>query len=414
VQAAVLNVSLGGMTIPQPGKPIRDWFNKDEALVKSRFPEAWNFNQFLASRPPVDVVVLDEGFFADQPDLTITRPPGFVNSVEEHGTSVAAIIGAKFDDGVGIDGAAPFVNVIGASPEFSMFGNYAKMLTKVLARAPAPSVINVSVGYNWFHGGPPTAAERDIAENQGKIIRKALRTADHTIVVSAAGNGCSDPKCTDPAVWTNPFNWAALGPDLPGEPHSENVIVVEGLEADGATRLLISNVGGTIKAIGRDVLTLTSTTPRPMDGTSASAPLVAAAVAMMLQASPGMTALDVKRNLGITKGNAPALNAFEALWKSIPNPERVISDLNLGGPDGRVDRADFAIFSRGYNEIRSQQIVSDWNHDRIIDSNDRFHPRLDLNGDGVVTAGDFRVMEAGWTDTSIDPKTLRDQLEPSP
>lgn len=423
VETAVQNVVMGGAIIPRPNHPKpRDWFATAprDPLVISRFPAAWNVNDALRERNAhVAVGVLDQGFTVHEPNDLEMISECLPQAPHVHGTKVAAIIGARFDDGVGVDGAAPFARLHGCAPhrqlvpaDFDgvaeddvplvtgkiMFYEYVKGLG-ILLGLDIP-LINTSLAYNWgsFNIRPSTDTDvQAIVESQGIMIRKSLLLHGGAIVVSAAGNDCKQVKnpC-DPATWTNPFNWAALAGDTP------NVIVVEALNGAG-DKLPMSSIGGTIKAVGEDIRTIKNVRKRPngtfedqlgsCTGTSCAAPLVTAAIAQMLAATPGLKPADIKRHLGIDPSlPAPELNAVAALRASAPSFDRDVADYNQ---DGKVNMSDFDGFSRDF---------------RMMNANDKLYSRSDFDGDRDVDLDDFSIIIAAWTDQNVNPQSLKMKL----
>ena len=255
----------------------------------------------------IDVGILDAGFLRGQdiPNLTLLAQCG--NPVRSHGTAVAGVIAV----------AAPNVRMFGCAPDppvfdetnlthdeiqlrstRMLFDDVVAGLEGLLERRPA--VINVSVGYNWANRGhSPAASEevRAIVETHGRAVRKLLRRHPHTLIVSSAGNDCRDRvDCQEPAVWTSPVNWAALGPSSPDDPASPNVVVVEALDEAG-NRLVMSNVGGTVRAVGENVVTRIDREPAYFSGTSAAAAQISAKVVRMLAARPDLTVAEIQAML---------------------------------------------------------------------------------------------------------------------
>jgi len=413
VEAATINVPMSGTIVPPPNiDTSTSWFTADnEPLVNSRFPQAWNFSKSIERKQhgaKVEVAVLDEGFLEQQDDLPIERANcGGAHIL--HGTQVASIIGAHMADRRGMDGAAgPFVRVVGCACDAPVFDNASRMLDVLLSQQPPVRIINVSMGYNWINKGV-VPRDNPIAQGiviaQGLMIRKALKDHPDVVIISAAGNDCEGkPNCSEEATWTSPFNWAALGPDVFGFPHLDNVIVVEALDAKGNGRLGLSNPGGTLSAIGENVLAAAGpTTYARSSGTSAAAPLVTATVALMMAVNPNITVAELKTNLGAGRPNA-RLNAFDAVRRSDLTADADLADLD---GDGRVDVSDFEIFKRGFREIRDHKFVDDLNEDNERNANDAKFCRIDLDGDGQVTEADLRVMIDAWQGAKADLPTIQ-------
>ena len=163
------------------------------------------------------------------------------------------------------------------------------------------------------------------------------------VLVSSAGNDCiTRSPCSDPAIWSSPFNWAALGPGT----QSPNIVVVEALTPN-ENHLPLSNFSSMIGAIGEGNLTLfdNNTPPGPMaPSTSAAAPLVTATVALMFEVNPNLSIADVRKNLG-PFGNGHHLDAFAAVRASSTTPKKDLADLN---GDGNVDMQDFILFKAAF------------------------------------------------------------------
>jgi uncharacterized protein YkwD/plastocyanin len=110
-------------------------------LESARFPSAWNVvDAVRLHAAPVDTLVYDLGFETDHPDLPIQVRQlcdGFGGCTEnfatdkkghdlrEHGTHVAGIIGAAWDNGTGVAGANPAAHLYGVAYEgnFSTAGD---------------------------------------------------------------------------------------------------------------------------------------------------------------------------------------------------------------------------------------------------------------------------------------------------
>jgi len=453
VETAIQNTLLSATIIPKANDSAHPhpWFDKVhvEPLVTSKFPYAWNFNDAIKDRPPIDVGILDVGFLTDlkpadvkvtmvqDPKETKEPPP------DQHGTLVAGIIGASFGNGHGVDGAAPYVQLHGCAPvpktfdatgmdfeasevegKHVAFDGFVEGL-ETLLNVPV-RVVNASIGYNWSVRKitpsdvtkPFALAAQEIVKNHGQMVRKILRAHADAVVVSSAGNDDGAP-----AVWANPFNWAALGESSKADPPSDNVIVVEALDQTGTKLIPESNTGGTIQAVGMNLLSIVNVVkvaPNTYadvvafcrEGTSLAAPLVTAAIAQMLAINPALRPADIKTNLGISDTNKPQLNAFEAVKASSPNFGADIA--NYDGKNG-VDMDDFRRFKDDYKTftagVASGTFDRDLNGDGVVDGNEGLAPRSDFNADGVIDEKDLAIMIGAWNDRSVDPNTLPAELK---
>lgn len=447
VESAVQNGVLAEHIVPKPRKeaaqdPQYSWFaaNGNVPLVKSRFPQAWNFMDVIAREQsiPVAVGILDQGFNppCKDPkdslcDLVLQDASPCGTSRRSHGTQMASIIGARFNNGIGVDGATPFAEVHVCSPiektvdtsenteqekdillNSAPFAAFIKSLEALLAQSsPKISVINASIGYMW----PQTPEGRPKVEafvaRQGIDVRKTINGSTTVLVTSAGNDGIR-------AIWGSPFNWAALAPADQLYSPSGNIIVVEGLEQDNATRLQDSNIDGMIQAIGTGLHTLRGHYPSGKPdyettgpGTSNAAPLVAATVALMRARQPNITATDIKTALGITGSGTPKLDAFTALSNAFKvTASRDLADLD---PNGTLEASDFDQFKGAYqqvNKIKGMTLTSDLNKDGTPDANDVHFCRADFDGNGKLEKIDFNVACRAWPDAVLCRK-LFDNLD---
>jgi hypothetical protein len=437
VRVAIQNTYLGTTSLPRrPAiKASVCWDFFDDAcsgtfaLRQMKFPEAWNFNDAIErSGRRVKVGVVDAGFqHHDDLPLTVLPDCGIAHNV--HGNAVSGVIAAKFDD-VGLNGGSPFADLVGCAPiapklktlDFvdqrnDSFASIVEALRTVLKQEPPPRVVNMSMGYNWstlkmIPGDTP--AIQEIVKAQGKIVRDLLREHPATIVVSSAGNDClEDPDCTQPAKWTSPVNWAALG-----EPNdkAENAIVVEAANPDW-TPLTMSNRAGMIRAIGKGLVTTALQGYGTFnEGTSGAAPNVTAAISLMLAYNPDLSVADIKRNLGIGVAGIeqpPKLDAFAAVSASRKNSIADLADLVPGpGSTVVVDRRDFEVFRKAFRQVHSPgSSGEDLNGDGVPDANDGRFCRANLNGDDDVDLDDFELLLSAWTDGTPDRAALLAELQ---
>jgi subtilisin family serine protease len=433
VLSVVQDTLLGGDVIARPNKPkatARDWFAADgDSVINAQFPAAWNFRG--AWKTPPEAAVLDVGFLrkvcVTKPcELDVSLTPNCEKAVDEHGTATAGVIGARFDDQIGVDGAAPDSVIHGCSPfppkpcdesglmpqeivilrRMRKFSGALDALDVLLARVPktTPSVTNASIGYNWsslnITPAGNTKLEELIAE-QGEIVRAKVLPHVKAVLVASAGNDTGQP-----AVWASPFNWAALGTSAKSSA-VENVIVVEALDHKGKL-LASSNVDGMISAGGLNVLTAIMNGYGYHQGTSAAAPLVTATVAMMQALDSTLDATAIKAKLGI--GKVKQLNAFLALWESSPTPKLHVADLVRSGGVDEQDFARFKLDFLAHEALKNGQFTRDLNGDCAMDKNDTKFCRIDLNGDGNVTDDDLKVMQDAWSGTAASAADLRRRL----
>jgi len=237
-------------------------------------------------------------------------------------------------------------------------------------------VINASIGYNWSELSivpEENPGAQQIVREQGLMVRKLLAQFPKTVLVTSAGNDCRSSNCTQQAMWTSPFNWAALGDPTPLEPRSTNVIVVEALDR-GGRELDTSNRGGTIAAIGQNIVSTGDNNSYGScgEGTSCSAPFVTATIALMLSLDPNLEVSDLKTRLLI---GGRTLNAFEAVKACDPRADLHLADIDNSGT---VDIRDLLLFD---------------NRLTTTDPRELSLSRLDVTGDGNVNGADRRFIE---------------------
>jgi thermitase len=207
---------------------------------------------------PITVAVIDTGVCMTHEDLVgrvLSNGYDFVDNDDDpddvfgHGCSVAGIIAANIDNGIGIAGFAPNasilpIRVLGANGSGSM-ADVAKGI--VYAADNGADIINLSLGS--FMGSQAEKDAVDYAVSQG------------VTVIASAGNS---------------------GGTLPGFPaRYDNVIAVGAIDSDGS-RSSFSNLGGDIWAPGRDVhTTYLNDTYKKLNGTSFSAPYASAMAAVL-------------------------------------------------------------------------------------------------------------------------------------
>jgi hypothetical protein len=459
VAEAVQNTYLGPTTVPRFNNNPRitwDWHapaatNGVEPLRLMHFPQAWNFRGVITNRNQVGMIDIAFDFIARHEDLTFIP---FGNKACNptfglHGQAVAGIIGATFDNTVGVDGASPFADLVVCVANSGATGTVTDVTStdpvdaelldllnpfsshlyglELMLKAGLP-IINVSMAYNWYKADLEADTNGDLQrliEAQGKMVLDLLSQYPNSVIVTAAGNECEDLARLDPtltqcpleAKWASPLNWAALGP--PAADQAKNVIVVE---AAGINRAILplSNRGGTMMAIGQQVGT-TSTGNRYgicKDSTSCAAPFVTGTVSMMLAYNPSLTVAEVRSKL-LQSTDGRLLNAFKAVAASSPDAAFDLADFN---DDDEVDMEDFEELHDAFHQVTSGTFTDDLNHDGKTDTNELNFPRQDLNGDGQISATatsffpgignvtDLQVMMHVWTDTSVDRNTLPARL----
>ncbi len=243
-------VSVAFDTPPNDPEYDRQW-----ALPHIQAETAWND---IGQLQEITVAVIDTGVCLSHEDLVdrvLDNGYDFVDNDDDpedvfgHGCSVAGIIAANIDNGIGIAGFAP---------------NSSILPVRVLGPSGSGSMADVAAGIVYA------------ADNGADIINLSLGSAVGSQVTEDAVNHAISKGVTVIASAGN------SGGELPGFPaRYENVVAVGAIDRDGA-RSSFSNKGGDIWAPGRDVhTTYLDNGYKALNGTSFSAPYVAAMAAIL-------------------------------------------------------------------------------------------------------------------------------------
>jgi len=316
-------------------------------LKAMRVPQLWNLNDAVQQvNHPTTVGIIDAGFqdedgdgMDDHADLANVLTfkmrtngqfvPGAIKSA--HGQHVAGIIGATYNNGLGIDGIDPFSKIVAVSPVIQQKEGpwtdswiiVLKALKRLLETHPEIRIVNVSMAYNWplntflkVNSNTDESAHQ-VAQQQGIIMRQLAARFSKVLFIVAAGND-SQARFGYPneilAKWASPLGWAALGPevrlplgnDSDNEeggfvlPPSSNILVIEAhdgiLQGETVYRKTdLSNVGGHLSAPGGRILsTVLNDEYDTLDGTSMAAPHVAGLAAYLLSFDPTLTVKEIK------------------------------------------------------------------------------------------------------------------------
>lgn len=213
-------------------------------------------------------------------DVTGSRSSSDITDIDEHGTAVAAIIGAARND-VGIMGVA--------------FNS-----TLLVLRADAPGTCGVGTGCEFFDSAIAQGISVSVANNArvinislgggagGGVFRNAIdnATANGRIVVISAGN--------DGAV--DPDGFALIA----NEAVARGLVIIAGShDLDGTTLSSFSNKAGIgqnhyLAALGSNVATIDENGVDVLaSGTSFSAPHISGAIALLAQAFPNLTGAQI-------------------------------------------------------------------------------------------------------------------------
>ena len=434
-------------------------------LEASRVPQLWSLNDSLVKHGRETITgVLDAGFYP-HPDLVydtnLSTGPG-----QAHGTHVAGTIAATYDNGIGVDGVDPFVDLAVEQYDRNAGG---WGIFNFIDELPDLEVINVSLGVNWYKLNPPVDPALSPTA-QGLVIKEAMlfelwqtvlavKGQRLPLIVAAAGNDSGSPALGNvnvDAKWSSPWNYAAL---VDG---TENVIVVEavGLDPDGVSisGALFSDVNGHVSAPGLGIESTGSPTApyMRMSGTSMAAPHVTGIASYLLSLDPSLTPVELRGLL--LAGGAPAVGAsprvdafasallIDPLRHNTSVLERLLDiddgtrdgnlrlvcvasgctavttedfDADGGIGDGVIDMSDFRRWRDWLLEMEAVTGLSldgapdhpkkDVNHDEFVDPAEfeNVFPDGDFNGDGALSRTATRYVPGQVDSVATDLEVLQ-------
>jgi subtilisin family serine protease len=354
ISTAVENIPLGWTCVPAYNPCLGRAFGGDKAYdadwirnpagdvamdhdgnwgqKRAQFPAAWNLNNAIMRamdrerRRNIPIAILDVGF---SPHLDLEYrdlDDAGQRFGGHHGTHIAGIIAAKWNNNIGINGCTQFAELVvrrlgsGAAAGFQSYISELYIgASRLIIENPDLKVINISLGTNWAknfridpagddrvreqisHHAPVARALADLAASRGMIL------------VVSAGNDSRSTRPRVEAQWSTPLNWVAANATA-NSPQASNVLVVEALGRSG-TLTPHSNHRGSIAAFGDEIL---STIDRDefneirndlygaMGGTSQAAPQVTALIVNMYAYNPRLTPAGIISRLMSTAAAPPA------------------------------------------------------------------------------------------------------------
>ena len=243
------------------------------ALDKVSFESAWSVTRGRG----VKVAIIDSGVEAAHQDLVGSVLPGkdYVNPADDgridpngHGTHVAGIIAAHVDNGIGIDGAAPDVHILPVRVLDANGGGDASNVAKgiIWAADHGARVINLSLG-----GGKSPGIEQAMqyANSKGAVV-----------LAAGGNNGDSGNAPMYPAAYPEAIAVAAVDSSL--------------------THPAFGNTGNylDVSAPGVGIVSLWGSSPTAYadaSGTSMATPYGSAEAALIIAATPTLSAARVKQ-----------------------------------------------------------------------------------------------------------------------
>jgi hypothetical protein len=352
----------------------------------------------------------------------------------------AGIIGAVFNNRIGIDGVSPFADMtpgeINRVPLSGFVFHTAidniQTFRDLVVSHPAIEVVNWSVYYGWCESGinaGANAAAQQTARRHGEELKRAFRyiravNPKMPLVVSIAGNGSGGACGIEDAVYASPCNNAGLdhGAPTPAEP---GILVVEGLARNesapgGAERAAFSNTGGHLSAPAVCIRSTTSHSPNPPSdrtcdidgiyksdsGTSLAAPHVTGVISFMLAVDPTLTSSEIEDILTTQAIQVTGAAGRIDAWGSVVDIDRVrgsdavlrmLADVDDGTPDGnqRLNSAGnlvlFDAHGDGVVDMSDFRRWRDWflqiEGDPTLRLDGGYHPKKDPNLNGIPEEG---------------------------
>lgn len=283
--------------------------------------EAWEYSKGLG----IKVAVIDTGFDTDHPDINFIEGYDVVDhdsrantpsrSNENHGTAVAGVIAAK-DDDIGVVGVAPNVEIVPIRliPD----DGYVSVSDIIMAHRKAMELDVDIINNSWTSYDPslPKGQQFELSDIEIELYRELYEEANEgkgILVIFASGNsGSSDFRnspearspytlavgATDSSDKRSSFSTYGSELDLVAPGGGDN----EGIYTTDRVDIQIRN--GDIKK--RVVLGYAKgNTNSDFKGTSAAAPVVAGAAALVWAVNPELTATEVRQILVRTAQRLP-------------------------------------------------------------------------------------------------------------
>jgi subtilisin family serine protease len=282
------------------------------ALDKVQYEAAWASTDGTG----VAVAIVDTGVQANHPDFGIgqvlpgqvflNQQPGVPGGQTDdfgHGTHVAGIVGAKANNGAGVHGAAPGVQILPVKVLDNTGSGFNSDVAKGIQWAAdhGAGVINLSLG------GPVGSSAEQLAIQNARAVG--------AVVVAAAGNECQSG---------NDAQYPGAFPE---------VIAVGATEMDD-TKAIFSSTGSylDLAAPGVGILsTLNNGGYGNKSGTSMATPYVAAAAALV-RAEHGQTAVGVCNQLIRTADDLGDPNFDTSFGHGRVDPLEAVGPIDTNGP----------------------------------------------------------------------------------
>ncbi|WP_087872931.1 S8 family serine peptidase [Arthrobacter globiformis] len=258
--------------------------------------EAWN----VTTGSGIKVAVLDSGVASDNPDINpkVVLRANFSSAATNednygHGTHVAGIVAASYNNTVGVAGTCPGCSILAG---------------KVLNDSGVGSSSSLANGINWAVTNGAKVINMSIGVRASRTLEAAINNAwsKGVVLVAAAGNGGNQTKIY-PAAYPNVIAVAA----------TDNKDAKASFSTYGASWVDVAAPGVNVystfpnhkfvigtqnnRSFGYDV----------GNGTSMSSPIVAATAALALSSHPGATNASVR---SIVESTADKIAGSGTFW----------------------------------------------------------------------------------------------------
>jgi len=269
------------------------------ALNQTSFEKAWTATRGSG----VTVAVIDTGIDAAHQDLGSVVLPGidYVDPARDgrydpdgHGTHVAGIIAAHVNNAVGIDGAAPGVQILPV---------------RVLDASGSGSASNVAKGIIWATDHGARVINLSLGGGKSEGLRQALQYANakQVVVVSAGGNNAQAGNAPMyPAAYPEAIAVASIDSNLA---HSAFSNTGRYLDVSAPGEGIVSSWG------------TSNTAYADASGTSMATPYAAAVAALIIATTPKLSASRVKQ---IMRNTATHLGANTVFGHGLINPTAAV------------------------------------------------------------------------------------------
>ena len=277
-------------------------------------PSAWEYNDFL---DPIKIGIVDNGVDINHKDLS--NKIGLIssnNSIEEHGTHVAGIIGATPNNRHGITGIVWDVELLTWDWKLTeeqedewLYENWnttTEIINGIIELiVNGAKVVNLSVGQTSSLVGTTRSIE-DVNE-QGKIaseyLVRLLEQGYDFVIVQSAGNGNKHQISVD-ATYNGLFcsineDNCCTSEGVDASDIINRIIVVGAAENIGNSQYqqaYFSNAGSRVDicAPGVDIYSTVPGGYASLRGTSMAAPIVTGVASMVWAANPNLTGEEIK------------------------------------------------------------------------------------------------------------------------